>query len=160
MAAGKPGQPTLFDANKAAIILETMARGHFLTVAAARAGVSRVTVWRWLKKGEREKTGELYGFCNAYKRAEAEGADKALAVILGLEKDADGDPIKVADWQRFAWFLERRFPKEWGRRTIVEDTRKKKKPRDQTPGELADQIREFLKEQNAPPPDEELEPST
>lgn len=157
----KMGRPTEFDQNKAEIILDAMARGHFLAVAAPLAGVSRTTVWNWLQKGKAEPEGIFRDFLNAYKRAEAQAIDKALAAILGLATAEDGQLVKVTDWQRFAWFLERRKPKDWGRRTLIEDKRKTKPTKTETAADVAEEIREFLQLQNEPPPGEsptDLEP--
>jgi transposase len=86
----------------------------FVEFAAMRAGISPRTVYRWMERGRREGIGRCYEFMSAVKKALAE-------YQLTLQQQ-----IAAADqWQAKAWLLERRFPKQWGRKvykqTVVKD---------------------------------------
>lgn len=94
--------------------------------AAAYAGVSRPSIWRWRKRGEAElarleanpdakirESEELYvDLCNALTHAHARKAAHDLAVISAA---AD-----AGDWRASAWRLERRYPEKWGKREYLE----------------------------------------
>ena len=68
-----------------------------------------VTVYRWMKRGEREP-GTLYGeFCRVTKKARARHE-------ISLAREVRQQPL---NWQRFAWMLERAFPDHWGKRTEI-----------------------------------------
>jgi hypothetical protein len=74
------------------------------------AGIHYATFYRWLHTGETGKA-PYDDFCNAIKRAEAEGVLRALEQI-----HAAGD----TDWRAAAWLLERRYPEEFSKRRVVE----------------------------------------
>ena len=104
--------------------------GYYQEDAATMAGISASTFYDWMKKGDEgqkalesgtssslpaiQEDGEveivdMYSeFSEAVKkaRAEAEGAH-----IMNIRKAADNGV-----WQASAWFLERSFPKKWGKK--------------------------------------------
>ncbi len=113
--------------------------GYYQEDAAIMSGISPSTFYDWLKKGDEEDnqldaTKELPSsqhplpalpedsdieivhvyseFSEAVKkaRAEAEGAH-----IKNIRKAADN-----GTWQASAWFLERSFPKKWGKRSTLD----------------------------------------
>lgn len=116
--------------------------GYYQEDAAIMAGISPSTYYEWMKKGDEEgkqlegakelpaptddisliapmdeaQEGEVIlpflEFSEAVKkaRAEAEGAH-----IRNIRKAADNGV-----WQASAWFLERSFPKKWGKRSSLE----------------------------------------
>ena len=101
--------------------------------AAARHGISRRTLHRWLERGRSaqrilSQDGEVADtelpFAEFYvgvERARAEARSRAVAVVSGIvakagefADDTDVDPalrLKAA-----TWYLERSDPAEWGRR--------------------------------------------
>jgi transposase len=112
--------------------------GYYQEDAATMAGISESTYYEWIKRGEKvreemdtkmltagENTNDslavveeveivdLYlEFSEAVKkaRAEAEGAH-----IRNIRRASDNGV-----WQASAWWLERSFPKKWGKRSSVE----------------------------------------
>lgn len=116
--------------------------GYYQEDAAIMAGISPSTYYEWMKKGDEEgkqlesgkglpapandnsliapvdeaQEGEVIlpflEFSEAVKkaRAEAEGAH-----IRNIRKAADNGV-----WQASAWFLERSFPRKWGKRSQLE----------------------------------------
>ena len=81
-----------------AALLEALRLGATRSQAAAAAGLSRVTLWRWLQEDP-----EL--------AAAVEQADglAELAMIRTLYE------ASMRDWKAAAFWLERRHPAEWGR---------------------------------------------
>lgn len=88
-------------------VVKWIAAGNYIETAAHLAGVNKVSVYAWLKRGHREKKGPFRDFLNAVKKAEAESEARLLIII---EKAAS------KNWQAAAWRLERKHPKRWGRR--------------------------------------------
>ena len=81
-----------------AAVLEALRLAATRQQAAAAAGLSRVTLWRWLREDP-----EL-----AAEAEQAEGLAE-LAMIRTLYE------ASVSDWKAAAWWLERRHPAAWGR---------------------------------------------
>lgn len=116
------GRPSLLTEGRAEKILAMVKQGHFLRVAATANGISQRTIQRWLARGEeaddRLNSGQpitpdderYWHFWQDIRTAEADAEIEAL------------DNIRAA-WatqpQWAAWFLERKRPAEWGRRTEV-----------------------------------------
>lgn len=105
--------------------LETYIKaGNYIETACALVGLSKTTVYDWLKQGRRikdeaDKTGKrikkadmpLVEFSNAIEKAMAFSEVKDLMTISDHAKH---------DWKAAAWRLERRFPNKWGRKDRVE----------------------------------------
>lgn len=94
--------------------------GNYLETAAAAAGVDRVTLFRWLRRGTTDDGTELehelsYGVIKA--SAEAEARDVALIAKAASE-----------DWRAAAWRLEKRHQDRWGGKRAPEPL-----PHDETP---------------------------
>jgi transposase len=108
--------------------------GYYQEDAATMAGISASTFYDWMKKGDEgqkalesgtssslpaiQEDGEveivdMYSeFSEAVKkaRAEAEGAH-----LRNIRRAADN-----GTWQASAWWLERSFPKKWGKRSTLD----------------------------------------
>ena len=81
--------------------------GNYRGVAAQWAGVPERTFWRWCQEGKEATEGPQHEFWQAI--LEAEKAAEIGAVELVMRAAAE-DP-KHAEW-----WLERKFPKRWGRK--------------------------------------------
>ena len=86
--------------------------GSYVETAAAASGVTKSTLHRWLKRGS-EGEEPFASFSDAVETALAEAELRDLARI---DKAAD------ESWQAAAWKLERRNPRQWGRREYSEVT--------------------------------------
>lgn len=102
----KIGRPTKFDAAIAKQVIELLARGNYVETAAAAAGVSKVTIYSWLRKGARARSGAFHDFAVAADKAQA---DAEVLDLARLEKMA----IK-GDFRAISWRLERRNARRWG----------------------------------------------
>jgi len=93
------GRPSKFTKPRKERIIKAIAAGCTYEMAADYAGISRTTLWGWLKKGEDPKERAYSTFLNNVKSAEIEGA----MVHLGTITEAS-----AKDWKASAWMLERR----------------------------------------------------
>jgi len=99
-------------------IIEAISTGGYIETAAAFAGVSKATLYAWMKRGNKEiKHRKEYGkgnkaetkyvqFLDAVQKAIA---DNELLSIRRLEKAAN-----EGQWKVDQWFLERKHPDKWG----------------------------------------------
>jgi transposase len=107
----KMGRPTVFDAEKAKIIIDVVRAGNYIETAANFAGVSVSTVRAWITSGARGESEELADFSAAIYKADSEAEIRDIQTI--------GEASKT-QWQAAAWRRERRAPQRWGRRDQVE----------------------------------------
>jgi len=96
-----------------------------METAAAYAGISKDTLYAWLKRGQREKEKkekdpsyeipkyerQFVRFSDAVEKALAEAEMRDVMIIYEASKE---------QWQAAAWRLERKFPDRWGRKLSVE----------------------------------------
>ena len=123
MEKNKGGRPTKLDERTQEKIVSAIKAGNYIETAAAYAGISKNTLYEWLKRGEREKqrveksnkakikkSEEIYViFTDAVEKALAE-AEMRDVLIIGKAAEKE--------WQAAAWRLERKFPDRWGKRVI------------------------------------------
>lgn len=96
-------------------VVASLKRGAYQVHAANAAGISITTLQRWVKQG-REGVEPYVQFAIDVDRARAEDALRNQAVISAA---AVG---KVpGDWKAAAWNLERKFPKLYGRRAMMDN---------------------------------------
>jgi hypothetical protein len=93
------GRKSKFTAPVRERIIEALRAGTTYEIAAQYAGISRSTLYEWIKKGESFETGVYRSFYDNIKKAEAEGAVVHLGTIAQASKK---------DWKAAAWLLERR----------------------------------------------------
>lgn len=100
----------------AAEICDSVRKGNTLKGAAAYAGFDESTLYKWLRRG---RAGEqpFVQFVQALTRAREEAKLEALAVIRAAQTPGE---FGVDDWRARAWFLERSFPEEFGKRLEIE----------------------------------------
>lgn len=109
------GRPVELTAEIQIVICDAIGRGLYMAEAAAVAGISKETLYDWVRRGARAKrkgrfaAGELpfITFSDAVKRSLAELQVNFLDNI----HNAAGNGV----WQAAAWLLERRFQGKWGR---------------------------------------------
>ena len=115
------GRPLTLTADLSRELISLLQRGLTQTDACAAVGLARSTFYDWLARGRDltlanpdQMTIEelrLSEFSDAVAGARARAKADALAAIrLGMRDD----------WRAAAWFLERSFPAEYGRRDHVE----------------------------------------
>jgi transposase len=138
------GRKTKLTKNIQEIIITAIQRGLTLDAACGYARVGTSTLYEWLARGERDKKGVFREFADAVKMAQIELELNLLDSIIEIAKEDDtmqetiesfdgkGNLLKVRkvkrnntsqknQWQAKAWFLERRFPKRYGRQLMLEN---------------------------------------
>ncbi|MBW2636985.1 MAG: hypothetical protein JRC86_05605 [Deltaproteobacteria bacterium] len=119
--SNKRGRPTKLTQAVQKKIVDAIRMGNYIETAAAYAGVNKVTLYDWLRRGQREKDRvaknprakirvkerPFVEFSNAVEKALAEAEMRDVAII--------GEAAEK-QWQAAAWRLERKFPARWGRR--------------------------------------------
>jgi hypothetical protein len=147
----KGGRPTKLIPEVRKIVLDTIASGVPRSHATKRAGISRGTLWGWLKRGIKSKKGEFFDFLNAVKKAEGEAVTVSLARIRKAgaggqvierttktvtTRDRNGKPTTTTtvterftqgQWQADAWFLERCYSHEfalWRKKDLNDEVKK------------------------------------
>lgn len=107
MAQKKPGRPEKLTPELQQKIVDAIRMGAYIETAAAYAGINKSTLYDWMKRGARAKSGKYKEFSDAIEKALAESEMRDLAVIAKASQE---------NWQAAAWRLERKFPDRWGRR--------------------------------------------
>lgn len=101
------GRPTKLTPELQADLVRLIEAGNYVETAAGCCGVQPATVRDWVKRGVRgHKT--YRGFSTALKKAEARAEASGVVRIRAAAKN---------QWQADAWFLERKFPQRWGRKS-------------------------------------------
>ena len=117
MAAGRP---TKLTPETHARIVQAIQAGNYIETAAAYAGISKNTLYEWLRRGAREKERLASNRRARPQKAEQPYLEFADAVEKALAEAEVRDVVtvlKAADagqWQAAAWRLERKFPERWG----------------------------------------------
>jgi len=92
-------------------IVKLIGAGNYTIRACQAVGIGRTTYDDWLRRGEADEgqgVESIYrSFRGDIKKAESDSIAKNVALI--------GEAAKK-EWQAAAWLLERKYPKEWGRR--------------------------------------------
>ena len=84
--------------------------GNYMETAAAYCGVTKDTLYDWLKKGADLKGKSIYRrFSDAVEKAQAEAETRSVALI---------SKAAATQWQAAAWHLERTKPHRFGRRVL------------------------------------------
>jgi len=118
------GRPTKLEPAVQEKIIAFIRAGNYLEAAAAAAGITKSTLYDWLKRGapgneKRDPKGIYREFSDAVEKASGEAEVVAVGQIAQAGQ---------ASWQARAWWLERRFPRRWGRveyRPEGEDTQER-----------------------------------
>lgn len=104
-------------------IITAIRAGNYIETASAYAGISKSTLYDWLRRGEREKQRAeenprykirkseqpFVDFSDAVEKALAEAEVRDVAIIGKASEE---------QWQAAAWRLERKFPDRWGRKRL------------------------------------------
>lgn len=105
------GRPTKFTPEVQARIVEAIEAGNTYARAAAYGGIEYKTFRNWMAAGEKSTRSPYVPFFQAVKEAETKAEMAHVATIENASKRS---------WMAAAWWLERRYPQEWGRRDSVD----------------------------------------
>jgi transposase len=101
-----PGRPSKLSSDAIAQLEQLIRAGTTIDVAAAAIGVSRSTIYGWLKQGEKARPGTAA-------RTLRDRVEQARAESESLLVARVGQAAAKGSWQAAAWLLERRWPERW-----------------------------------------------
>lgn len=101
------GRPVKITPEVTSKILAAVRGGNYIETAAGFAGISKVTLYDWLRKGANASRGPYREFSNALYEALAAAEVFDINTITQAAKK---------DWRAAAWRQERRNPQRWGRK--------------------------------------------
>ncbi len=121
------GRPEKLNKEIQDMICSVLQRGGYIESAAAYAGISKKTLYNWLKKGHTQKTGKYKNFLYAVRKSQA---DAEVALLDGIY--AAGKK----HWAAYQWILAHKFPQRWGQSRVMDED-----------GSLSYEEPEFLKDE-------------
>lgn len=98
-------RPDSLTPERKARILQAIRDGNNRETACALVGINTSTLRRWCQRGRAAKSGKFCAFCAEIKQAEADAIETAVKGIR---------TAGAKSWQAFAWWLERKYPQDWG----------------------------------------------
>lgn len=106
----KHGRRTKLTPEMQANIVKLIKAGNYVETACNAVGISDVTYYNWLNRGDDGEEPYL-SFFKAIKKAEAMGETISIGIIT---------KASLENWQAAAWRLERRNFQKWGRKAQVD----------------------------------------
>lgn len=98
----------LLDKSRMNRLYDALIAGNTILNACAMAGISEPTFFRWRREAKFAPAGhQLREFQQSLKRAMAIAEHRNVVLIQKAVSE---------HWQAAAWWLERRYPKDWGRK--------------------------------------------
>ena len=89
-----------------------VAAGNYIKDVYPILGIDESTWYRWLSEGEKAKSGLKREFYETIKKAEKDAIARNVALIQRAAQDGN--------WQAAAWWLERKYFEDWGRKDKVD----------------------------------------
>ena len=97
------GRKTKFTDKHRRKVLEATSLGCTREIVAKYAGISETTLYDWLSRGREAKSGQFADFFEAFQRAEAMSAIRALSTLHSAMGEGGHEAVKAA-----TFLLERR----------------------------------------------------
>lgn len=101
------GRPPKYCPEVHAKLVEAASLGLFRKLQAMHAGIAERTLEEWLTDGHKHPDTSPYA--ELARHIESAEAERALRAAKAVDSSARG-------WQASAWYLERKYPAEYGRR--------------------------------------------
>ncbi len=89
-----------------------VAAGNYIKDIPPVLGIDDSTWFRWLSEGEKAKSGLKREFYETIKKAEKDAIARNVALIQRAAQEGN--------WQAAAWWLERKYFEDWGRKDKVD----------------------------------------
>jgi hypothetical protein len=86
--------------------------GNYIKDIPPILGIDDSTWFRWLNEGEKAKSGMKREFYETVKKAEKDAIARNVALIQRAAQEGN--------WQAAAWWLERKYFEDWGRKDKVD----------------------------------------
>jgi transposase-like protein len=115
---------TKLNPERQARIVEALAQGNYIETAARYSGITPQGFYKWMNRGlaERERLQDgaepnpdetpYVEFVDAVEKARSQAEMRNVGLIQKAAVDGT--------WQAAAWYLERSYPKRWGRSDRLE----------------------------------------
>lgn len=113
------GRPTKLTRELQDAFVGHIRAGNYIETSAALCGINKDSVYEWLKRGKRAKSGVYREFSDAVTKADAEFEDRMLSMI---------EACAPKDWKAAAWRLEHRKPRRYKQKQHIEHTGKRGGP--------------------------------
>jgi hypothetical protein len=133
--------PYKFNQKIADEVLKSVSYGCWMEVAAACAGVSRKTVYNWLLRGKRRESAQLVKFLEGYRRSRHLAGQMHLRLLFTAAAKGNTEVSR--------WYLERRYPEQFGRKDKLEHSGPGGKPIKIEPVRTSDEKRARIRELQA-----------
>ena len=111
----KIGRPSKLNDEMQDKIINSLRMGNFLDTTAAFCGISKTTIFAWIRRGAKLDEGVYTQFASAVRKAQAEAEIRLLQNITNAAK---------TDWMASAWKLERKNAQRWSLFDCVQMKRK------------------------------------
>lgn len=114
------GRPSKFTPEIRKALIDAITAGLTYTHACQIVGIDYVTFTNWRNKGEQldeEDEEGFFDFFNALTRAETKASTAMMAHIRAAAQGDKKNGINP-DWRAAAWWLERRYPDEYGKQKL------------------------------------------
>jgi transposase len=105
------GRPTKLNEQTHEAIVTAVRAGNYVETAAAAAGITATTFYRWMERGEADIENDAQSPFRDFREAVEKAKAESEKIDLDLIAKAAGE----GNWQAAAWRLERRFKDKWGR---------------------------------------------
>lgn len=127
-AAVAIGRPTALTPEVRRTVVQAIRGGVYAHVAAQHAGIAPSTYYGWMARGRAERDRLLAMIEEGEDRPAPLDSERPFLEFLEAVSRADAEAEIVAtlkvrqadDWRAAAWYLERRHPDRYGRRSQVE----------------------------------------
>lgn len=86
--------------------------GNYIKDIPPILGIDDSTWFRWLSEGEKARSGLKREFYDTVKKAEKDAIARNVALIQRAAQEGN--------WQAAAWWLERKYFEDWGRKERVD----------------------------------------
>lgn len=134
------GRPTKLSPAVTNAICTNLATGASIEASAEAAGVTRVTVYNWLKRGRAEDAPDEFAQFAA-DVTEAQAVAEVHLVRIMRQAATDGGP---GDWRAAAWLLARRHPERWSEKRQLEVSTAEKPSSTQAVAAMFSQVQAHL----------------
>jgi hypothetical protein len=125
-------RPTVLTEEVQAKVLHLLGAGNFITTACEASGLNYWTYHHWRSRWEKQDPEDdgANRFAAFFERVNE-------AIRIGEATALKTLKVGAPGWQAQAWFLERRFPKRWGKKVEVVDARNVEKLTDEQLEDIA-----------------------
>lgn len=119
-------RPTKLNPEVQQRIIEALRAGNYQDAAAAYAGIHEATFHNWMNRGREEERRVMDGekpdakeapFREFFVAVEKARSEAEVRNVMHIQRAA-----QEGTWQAAAWFLERSYPRKWGRKDRHEHT--------------------------------------